>query len=172
MKPKSALTTVALLLAWGVAVILAVRLAEGAVQFCQDRHERLSMEREKLRRLLGWLEAEEKVAARHQEVLGAFAQVEEGEEWGWLGLQGFQEAAQNLSLRVTEIRPAQIQGKKGRPVRFRLDAKVEGSVDQLGLLIPELGQRLPAVRLQKLQMVPLQSGQVQGLFQLEWGSDG
>ena len=171
MKPKSALTTVALLLAWGMAVFLAVRLAEGAAQFCRDRQERLSMEREKLLRLRGWLESEEKVAARHQEVLGTFAQAE-GEEWGWLGLQGFQEAAQKLNLTVTELRPSQMQGKKGQPVRFRLDAKVEGSVDQMGLLIPELGQRLPAVRLQQLQVVPLQKGQVQGLFQLEWGSDG
>ena len=45
-------------------------------------------------------------------------------------------------------------------------------MDQLGLLIPELGQRLPGVRLQQLQVAPLQKGQVQGLFQLEWGADG
>ncbi len=171
MKPKSALTTGVLLLAWGVAVFLTVRLAEEAVQFCRDRQERLSMEREKLRRFRGWLKSEEKVSARHQEVLGVFAQAE-GKEWGWLGLQGFQEAAQKLNLTVTELRPSQIQGKRGQPVRFRLDSKVEGRVDQIGLLIPELGQRLPGVRLQQLQVAPLQKGQVQGLFRLEWGGDG
>lgn len=156
-------------LAWALLVVAGARGAESVIELSRRQQEELAQKRERMSRLLGWLEAEERVAARQKELLGRFL-LAEGEEAGWVVLQGLQEQALAQGLSITELRPSQVkgQGKKRKPL-FRVDAKLEGELAQVDRLLQELPQALPGIRLENLQLVPREGGKVQSVLRVEWG---
>lgn len=108
---------------------------------------------------------EEEVAVQKNQVLGPFAQTQGG-DLHWAALQAIEGAAQSQGLSVTELRPSQVPAQQGKPVMLRLDAKVEGGLDQVSGFLQHLPDALPGVRLDNLQLMPHRENQVQGLLRL------
>lgn len=155
-------------LAWALLVVAGARGAETVIELSQRQQAELAQKRERMSRLLGWLEAEERVAARQKEVLGRFL-LADGMEAGWVVLQGLQEQALAQGLSITELRPSQVKGQGKRKPLFRVDAKLEGELAQVDRLLQELPQALPGIRLENLQLVPREGGKVQSVLRVEWG---
>ncbi len=168
---------VGIALGWLVAVAAGARAADGLMEFERAQRQKLAQERNRFMRLQGWLEAQEEVAARRKETLGRFAQAE-GKDAGWLLLQGLQEIAQAQGLSITDLRPSQPKGgqaarpagrgrKAGGPL-YRVDARLEGGLEQVDRFLQELPQVLPGIRLENFQVVPQEGGRVQSVVRLEW----
>lgn len=153
---------------WALLVVGGVRGVEALLDLQRGQEQELQRQRERLMRLRGWLEVEERLLARRREVRGRFAAVD-GKEMSWVAVQGLQEIAAQQGLAITDLRPSQVRGrgKKGEPV-FRLDAKLEGQLQGFDQLLQQLPQLLPGVRLEGLQLSPMDNGQVQSILRMEW----
>ena len=154
-------------LGWALLVVVGARGADLLLQASRRQGEELAQKRERLARLEGWLEAEDRVAARRKEVMGRLA-LSEGKEIGWAALQGLQEAAQAQGLSITDLRPSQVKGQGKKKLIFRVDVKLEGDLAQVDKLLQELPQALPGVRLENFQLVPQESDKAQTVMRLEW----
>lgn len=158
---------VGIALGWLAAVAAAVWAGQGLMEMGRAQQNELSQKQEHLTRLEGWLGAEDQVAARRKETLGKFAQME-GADAGWLLLQGLQETAQAQGLSITDLRPSQVKGQKKRKPVQRVDAKLEGSLEQVDRFLQELPKALPGIRVENFQLVPQDGGRVESAVRMEW----
>ena len=150
---------------WLGAVIFLMRAGQEGFGFWQRQTEELSSAKQRFARLQGWLEVQEKVAARHQEVLGPLAAASDA-NLSWVTLQGLQQAAQGQGLSVRELRPSQLPGQGRKPPILRLDLRIEGRLEQMGLFLQQIPDKIPGARLENLQFLPQEKGQAQGLVRL------
>lgn len=165
MSVKRSFTTWSIAGAWALFVIAAVTLGDLGWGLWRRQNEGLRNAQERLSRLKGWLTVEEQVEERRNQLLGPFARAGNS-DFSWLGLEAVQKAAQVRGLSVTELRPIQVPGRGGQPPTLRLDAKVEGRLDEMSSFLEQLPETLPGVRMEMLQIVPQEGDQVQGLLRL------
>ena len=154
-------------LVWALAVVAGARGVDLLVDLGRRQEGELAQKRERLTRLQGWLEVEERVTAQRKEVLGRFA-LAEGKDVEWVVLQGLQEVAQGQGLSITDLRPSQVKGQGKRKDFFRVDVKLEGDLAQVDRLLQGLPEVLPGVRLENFQLVPLEGGKAQSVLRVEW----
>jgi len=166
VKGKLRLGVVGLAIGWLFVVVFSVRLFDGGLTAWEEQQKSLSQSQQRLKRLRGWLEVEEQVIFRREEVLGPFAKASLG-DLSWMAVQGFQEAAKACGVSVTELRPSTLPGQGRIPSSFRLDARVEGRLNEIAALLARLPSALPGIGLNNLQLAPYTKGQVQGLLRLE-----
>ena len=102
--------------------------------------------------------------ALQRNTLKEFAQLS-GSEASWRNLHGFQQAAQQEGLSVTELKPTELIEPKGSS-SYRLDAKVEGQLQQISALLERLPDVMMGVRIQNLQLIPQSEGQIQAHLRL------
>ncbi len=147
---------------WGLFMVAAVSAFQWAAGFWKDQRAQLAQSQEQLRRMKGWLEVEPELQRRREELLGPFAGISD-QDRVWASLQGLQKAASEAGVSVTELTPSE---------NTRLDAKAEGSPDQLNQLLRKLPETLPGTRLDSLQLIPRDDGRVQGVLRLRLFKEG
>ena len=153
---------------WFFLILLAFRLAEAGVEIWRRQNEELSQVEEKLKRLYGWLNAEEQVRSRREEIVGPFSKANP-EDLGWMVLQGFQDTAKAKEVSVAELRPSPIAGQGKQSPGLRIDARIEGRLEQITRFLQRLPEAIPGIRLDSLQLSPLsESQQAQGAVRLEF----
>ncbi len=158
-------------LGWGLLVIGGVSLVGKAFEWWQRQQEILVQSEEQLRRMKGWLAVEEEVRSRRDQVLGPFAHLSKNEV-GWVGLQAFQQAAEQQGISVAELKPVETPIQRERGGEFRLDAKIQGRLDQISQFLQKLPDFIPGVHLEDLQLMPSEGDQIQGLLRLRMGGQG
>lgn len=152
---------------WALLVIGGVRGFDAWLTFGRAQQEELERQQGRLMRMLGWLEVEERVLARREEVMGRFASKKKG-NLGWEVVHGLQAAAEAQGLVITDLRPSEGKGQGKRKAFLRLDAKVEGDLPQIDRLLEVLPEELPGARLENFQMAPQHTGKIQGILRVEW----
>ncbi len=165
LSKKNSVVVAGIALGWVLLVISGVRVLQWVSDAWRRQCEELVQAQEQLRRMHGWLAMEGEVASRHDQVLGPLAHLA-GSDLSWMNLQEFQRVAQEQGLSLAEIKPLEIPGPKGQPSRWQLDAKVEGRLEQISVLLQKLPEFMPGVRLENLQLMPQDDGRVQGLLRL------
>ena len=160
-----------ILAAWGLLVILAVHGADGLFGLWRERNQQWNQAQEQLRRMKGWLDAEQALSACRDERLGPFARLS-GPERVWMSLQGFQQVAQGAGVTVTELNPFEIPSGERRASTFRLDAKVMGTSEQMSRFLQRIPEAMPGVRMGSLQLIPREDGQIRGLLRLDLFKEG
>ena len=162
---KGSLAAGGIMVAWLTVVVLSVQGIEAAADFWRSRCKALVQAEVQVRRMKGWVAVGDKVRARRDEALGPFAHLSES-EISWAHFQGFQQAAAAIGLSVGEIKPVETPGKKGSGPILRLDAKVEGSLEQVSALLEKLPDVMPGVMLENLQIMPRGGTGIQCLIRL------
>lgn len=150
---------------WLLAVVGLVRLGCGAVELWNHRTEDLRAAQERLSRLHGWLSMEQEVEAGEGELLGPLALADKS-DLVWSCLEGLQALAGAQGLSVKELRPSESAGEGRHPGSIRLDIRLEGRLEQMGQFLQRIPDKMPGVRLESLQFLPQEKGQVQGMLRL------
>ena len=150
---------------WGILVIVGVRLADGIFDFRQNQMKTLLLAREQLSRLQGWVQVQEQVRARREEILGPIAK-NAGANSTWAVLQGLEQAAKEEGMSVAELRPTWIPAQRHVPAVLRLDEKLEGLLEKVGGLLQRLPKVMPGVEMENLQLMPLGENRVQVLLRI------
>lgn len=163
---KLSRTTIGIVLGWGILVVVAVQGLEAGVGIWKRRSEELDQAREQWSRLQGWLQAEDEISTERNKLLGAYAHRSE-KEMGWAVLQDFQQMVQQQGLVVRELRPSQLLGLAHEPKRFRMDANLEGPIEQMNGFFQRLPDAIPGIRLESLQLVPQSNQRLQLLLRLD-----
>lgn len=150
---------------WLLTVMGLVWLGQGGVGLWNRQTEELMAVRERLSRVHGWLAVEQEVAAREAEAMGPLARVGRSELM-WASLEGLQALAGAQGLFLNDLRPSETAGGGRRPGTIRLDARLEGPLAGIGKFLQQIPDKMPGVRLESLQFLPQEKGQVQALLRL------
>ena len=165
MSRELSFRTILIAVGWLALVIGGVRLVEGATELWSRQSEELAAARQRLSRLHGWLTVEQEVTAREAEALGPLARSSRS-ELSWVGLEGLQGLAAAQGLSVQELRPSETAAEGRTPAVIRFDLRLEGGLAPIGQFLQQIPEKLPGVRLEGLQFLPREKGQVQALLRL------
>ena len=169
---RISMKTVGLLLGWGLFVLISVRLFDVGFSLLAQQEKDLVQMQEQLRRLRGWLAVEGKLIQRREELVGSSTPEQGKRDRSWRSVENLQKLSQDNGVSIVELRPSWIPGQNGQARRLRLDLQVEGQVDRIGKLLQNLPQVIPGIHLESLQMIPRESGGVQGLFRIDLSEGG
>lgn len=155
---------------WLVGVIAGVRGVESGMAVWKRRTETLARSQELLGRYKGWIEAGSAVTSAWEQVLGSLAHVRQ-KDLSWMALERVERTTQELGLTIREMRPTRLpaKGGPGQSASFRLDARLEGSADSVAAFLRRLPDEISGVRLEQLQITPLEPGKLQVLVRIFWG---
>lgn len=165
MNPKLSFRMFLIAGGWLMMVVCLVRLGEAAAGLWNRQVEDLAAARERLSRLHGWLSVEQEVTARETEALGPLAGADRS-ELSWVSLEGLQTLAGAQGLSVKELRPSELAGEGKVPGAIRLDLRLEGRLEPMGQFLQQIPDKMPGVRLESLQFLPQEKGQIQALLRL------
>ncbi len=147
----------------------SIHLIDVGISFWIRQKAEWEQARQQLRRLHGWVALREEISAQRAQLFGSAAQGP-GMDPSWSVLQGFQSLAKDHGVEIRELRPAQ---RPATPTSGpRLEAKVEGSPEQVVGLIRKLPEAIPGIRLETLQLVPLQENRAQAMLRIRVETQG
>lgn len=151
---------------WLLAVVGLVRLGGGSIELWNRRTEELRTAQERLSRIHGWLSVEQEVEAREKGLLGPLALADKS-GLIWSCLEGLQALAGEQGISLEELRPSESAGEGRRaPGSIRLDMRLEGGLEKMGQFLQRIPDKMPGVRLESMQFLPQEKGQVQGVLRL------